>query len=89
MPNLSRTRWWDRQLEFEYPDCRLPYLDREKVQVQRGRMVFDMVYCADCGAPKALAPVEATTFAFFVCNECVAKKGPPAGCVEVEGPKVE
>jgi len=86
MPNLSNTRLWDRQLEFGFPDCRLSYLEREKAQVIRGRMIFDMVYCASCGEPKCLAPMEATTFAFFVCDLCVARAGPPPGCEEVAGP---
>ena len=85
MSNLSNTRLWDPQLEFAFPDCRLPYLEREKAQVTRGRMVFDMVYCANCGEAKCLAPVAATTFAFFVCDTCVGRDGPPPGCVEVAG----
>lgn len=82
--DLSKTRMWDRQLELGFPDCRLPYLEREKAQIKRGQIVFDTVYCVSCHEPKCAAPVEATTFAFFICNECVEEKGPPPECVEVK-----
>lgn len=84
MPDLTRSRHWDPELEGNLPDCRVSYLNREKNQVQRGRVVFDMVYCAYCHQPKMLAPVSGTAYAFFLCNECVEEHGPPAGCVEVK-----
>lgn len=87
MPDLSLTRWWDHQLEDDYPDCRLPYQQRMDNRIVRGRLAYDVVYCADCGKPQGLAPVEATTFVFYVCQVCVDGKGPPPGCHEVEMPE--
>ena len=43
----------------------------------RGR-AFVPVYCANCGCNQGLVGEEHTTFAFMLCDSCVAKHGPPA-----------
>lgn len=87
MPDLAESQFWDRQLEDGLPDCRLPYGKRIDSQITRGRMAFDIVYCANCHRPQGLAPVSGTSFVFFICDPCVGRQGPPEGVHEVSMPE--
>src|SRR5258708_32642837 len=81
--DLRNSRWWDKEIETGLPDCRVSYTNRDKQRVIRGRMVWEMVYCASCSKLHGLATVE-TPHIFFVCDACVTKQGPPPGCKEVK-----
>jgi hypothetical protein len=76
---------WDRQLEYDghthLPDCRLRNSDD---RVQRGRMWWDKVYCANCGRLYGLVTSDWTPHVFAVCNECVSIMGEPPGAQRVE-----
>lgn len=37
------------------------------------------VFCANCGTPYGWVPKDNTTFAFWLCDECFKKHGPPPG----------
>jgi len=50
--------------------------------VQNGE-TFVRIFCANCGADGGGVPEEHTTFAFYLCNDCVDKHGPPAGLMAV------
>lgn len=84
---------WDRQLEDaegqRLPDCRLTGARREITSIFRGRMQMDLVFCADCGKHSGFVTSSWTPHVFFVCNDCVARKGPPPGCVEAPAELVE
>jgi hypothetical protein len=72
---------WNKELEEGLPDCRLH--NRERNRVLRGRMWFDMVYCANCGHEGGLVTSDWTPHVFFICNECAEKCGPPPGVTQV------
>jgi hypothetical protein len=83
MVDLRNSRWWDRQLEMGLPDCRLSGTNRERTTFQLGRMTFEQVYCANCGAPGGGVTAEWSTHVFYVCDTCARALGPPPGLVEV------
>lgn len=83
MPDLRQSHWWDKELETDLPDCRVSYAQRERKIVHRGRMAFEMVYCANCGKESGLVTAEWTAHVFFVCDDCVLRQGTPPGCSEV------
>ena len=57
---------WDRSLEQGLPDCRL----RGKPTVVRARMLWERVFCANCGANGGLVTAEWAAHVFYVCSEC-------------------
>jgi hypothetical protein len=79
-----RNHNWDIQLESGLPDCRVKPFEREKSQVQIGRMMWDLVYCAQCFKPQA-AVTPNVPHVFFICDLCVRFNGPPPDCIEVKG----
>ncbi len=84
MSDLRLSRFWDRQLEGGLPDCRVRRSDRERAIVNRGRMAFEKVYCANCHKEAGLVTAEWTAHVFFICDDCARTGGPP-GCIEVTG----
>ena len=73
--DLQRSRLWDRQIEGDLPDCRLKYENRQDDVVVRGRIVFERVYCANCGNPGGAVTAGHTTFAFYLCDGCAEMLG--------------
>lgn len=73
---------WEKQLEKGFPDCRLRPFDREKKMFRVGRMMWDIVYCAQCHEPYGACPPN-VPHVFFICDRCVLEKGPPPDCVQV------
>ena len=43
-------------------------------------------FCANCGADEGLVTEDMSPHVFSICDECVAKHGPPAGCTELQPP---
>ena len=76
---------WDKQLEFDgrehLPDCR----SRDTAdRVQRGRIWWDKVYCANCGKLEGLVTSDWTPHVFAVCADCVGVLGEPPGGVKID-----
>ena len=86
--NLNLSRLWDRQLQGDLPDCRLRYQDRQDDIVMRGQMPWSRVYCGNCSAAGGLVTEATVAFAFYLCNVCAARNGPPPGCHEVDVPSI-
>ena len=59
------------------PDSRLQRSDRG--QVSRGGVWWEPIFCASCGTPGGLVPVENMTFAFYICTPCHERHGEVAG----------
>lgn len=53
---------------------------KEDKQVTHDHMLGNVVplYCANCHAQGGFVPVDGPPFAFWLCNDCVAKHGLPA-----------
>lgn len=83
MPDLRNSRYWDKQLEGGLPECRLSLSNRERSLVHRARMVWETVYCANCGEPDGLVTAEWSAHVFCLCNKCFAKFGVIEGTVQV------
>lgn len=73
---------WDRQLEDSLPDCRLR--NREKRTMVRGRMVWEAVYCANCGEQDGWVTADWSPHVFCLCNNCADKMSPPAGMIKLD-----
>ncbi len=73
---------WDRQLEDGLPDSRT----RIRKLVQRARMWFEPVYCANCGEAKGLVTPEFTPHIHYVCDACHLKLNGLAPPGMIEGP---
>jgi hypothetical protein len=85
---LRDSRNWDRALEQELPDCRL----RAKPTIVRARMLWERVFCANCGTDGGLVTAEWSPHVFYVCNDCVAHAPldlPQADEMAVRGIKVQ
>ena len=82
--NLRDSIYWDRQFEEGLPDSRLSSTNRERTSVVHGRMVWERIFCADCGEPAGLVTAEWTPHIFWLCNECALKKKPTL--IEVPAP---
>jgi len=64
------------------PDARLDLWGRRKrTEVVLLEQLYERVFCVNCG--KAAGAVTKGSPIFFLCDECVEKWGPPAGCIEV------
>ena len=77
---------WDKELEFGLPDCRLANsVQRERKTVVRGRMVFEVAFCANCGEPDGLVTADWAVHVFCLCNKCAEhmRKNPLPGIVEI------
>lgn len=83
MPDLRNSRFWDKQLEGGLPDCRLSPTMRERSIVMRGRMAWETIFCANCGAAWGLVTAEWSAHVFCICDPCFEKLGPPPGSVQV------
>lgn len=81
---------WCKELEKSIvtghvlPDCRVKPIEREHNRVQIGRMMWDKVFCADCGTVYGASPPN-SPFVFYVCDLCVRKKGSPPGAIQTSG----
>jgi hypothetical protein len=82
--DLRNSRLWDRQLEVDLPDSRLSSFKREQTLVRLGRLEYERVFCANCGAPGGGVTPEWSPHVFYVCDDCAHRLGPPAGCIEVK-----
>ena len=83
MTALRDSRHWDRQLEDGLPDSRLSGMAREHKTVRVGRMLWEKVFCSNCGCDGGAVTPEFAAHVFYVCDDCNNRLGPPAGCVEV------
>ena len=75
---------WDRQLEDWLPDSRLSGTDRERTAIQLGRLKFERIFCASCGANGGGVLADWSPHVFYVCQECADKLGPPPGMAQIE-----
>jgi hypothetical protein len=82
MPDWRLSRYWDREIESDLPDCRVRYSDRE--QVVHRRLPMEFVYCANCGVKAGMATTW-TPHVFFICDACFSKAGgqDPAGTIRI------
>jgi hypothetical protein len=81
--NLRDGKYWDKQLEKDLPDCRLSHGTRSRKLVQRGRMTFEVAYCANCGKEDGLITADWSAHVFLICNDCVTIMGVPPGVAQV------
>lgn len=65
------------------PDARLGLWARAKrtAVVLGGSLVYERVFCVNCGVPQGAVPAGCPVF--FLCDDCVGQWGPPPGCLEV------
>ena len=61
---------WDRQLERGLPDSRLAGTGRDRKTVVRARMLWEVVFCANCGAEGGLVTAEWAAHVFYLCDDC-------------------
>lgn len=88
--NDPRNGSWEREFEStpdsgRLPDCRLKFLDRDNDLVRIGGIVYERVYCADCGEPK-MGVTPGVPHVFFLCDDCYYVKRcgvPPPGAVQI------
>ena len=78
LPESRNSRFWDKQLEDGLPDSRL----RAKPTIVRGRMLWEKVYCANCGCDGGLVTAEWSPHVFYQCQQCADKLGAPPGLKE-------
>jgi hypothetical protein len=65
------------------PDARLDlWARRKRTECVYLGMVYEQVFCVNCGRAGGGVPKGATVF--FLCDACVAKHGPPPGAIEVK-----
>lgn len=81
--SLRDSRYWDRELERGYPDSRLAGSARDNKTVVYARMLWERVFCANCGCDGGIVTAGWSAFVFYVCEPCAMKLGPPPGCVEI------
>lgn len=74
---------WDRQLEGGLPDSRLAGTARERTTVVWARMLWERVFCANCGADGGIVTADWSPHVFYICDGCAQELGPPPGMVEV------
>lgn len=74
---------WDKELEFGLPDSRLSGHSRVRKQRRVGRITYEQIFCASCGANGGYVTAEWSPHVFYVCDSCVAKQGPPPGAIEL------
>lgn len=65
------------------PDSRLTTIVTPKGMVQGPYGMWVPIFCANCGADGGLVPEDNCNFAFYLCNDCYAKHGVPAGLMAV------
>jgi hypothetical protein len=85
--NLLREGDWNKELEGGLPDSRLRdpsknlvyregrFQDPDTKIVYRGRIAYEVAYCANCGKPEGLVTAEWAPHAFALCKECADKFG--------------
>lgn len=78
------SRFWNREFEQGLPDSRLSRGRRDTTLRIRG-VLYERVFCADCGTPSGAVTAEMLPHVFFLCDAC-ALKGVPATAVEVPAP---
>lgn len=86
MVALRDSRWWDRQLEEGLPDCRLSGTARDNDTVVHAGMLWERVYCANCGHNGRLVTADFAAHIFYICEPCFAQLGPPPGAIEAGEP---
>lgn len=69
MVELRNSRNWDRELEQGLPDSRL----RAKPTIVRARMLWERVFCANCGHDGGLITADYSAHVFYVCDKCWEK----------------
>lgn len=59
------------------PDSRT----REAKTIWRGAVPYEQMFCANCAhkGPLVISPPDDRRFAFYVCQNCAEKHGPPDG----------
>lgn len=67
------------------PDSRLQQVKTGGILVRMpwGTCNCEPIFCANCGRPGGYVPVENMTFAFYLCDNCFERWGPPAGVMMV------
>jgi len=69
--NLRDSLYWNKEFEMGLPDCRLA----GKPTIVRARMLWEQVFCANCGCDGGLVTAEWTPHVFYLCDAC-ASLGP-------------
>lgn len=87
MPSLDpRDHNWDRELEKDgnvfLPDCRVRPIERDQHRFKLGSLVFDQVYCAECGKPWG-GVTPNSPHVFYLCDDCARGYKPPAGVAKL------
>ena len=98
--NLLRQGDWNKELEGGLPDSRLRdpsnnvvyrmgrIEDPDTKTVYRGRIAYEIAYCASCSKPEGLVTAEWAPHVFALCKECADKYG-YLGIVEIPKEVVE
>ena len=73
---------WEKALEGGLPDCRLTGSARDRKTKRWASMLWEKVFCANCGCDGGYVTAEWSPHVFFICDSCVGVMGAPAGCVE-------
>ncbi len=81
--SLLRDGSWEKELEGGLPDCRLTGSARDRKTISYARMLWEKVFCANCGCNGGYVTADWSPHVFYICDACVGKMGAPAGCVEV------
>jgi hypothetical protein len=71
-----RNHSWEKSFEGDLPDCRVSPFERESHRVAIGRMLWDIVFCAQCHKPQGASP-PSCPHVFFICDSCVTNHPPP------------
>jgi hypothetical protein len=67
---------WNREFEEGLPDCRLTGHRRRATTVAYGPLLWERVYCGNCGKPGGLVTATELPHVFYVCDACVGVYGP-------------
>lgn len=80
---------WDRENEGGLPDSRLRGPRRRNTTVVRAKMLWERVFCADCGHEGGLITADWSPHVFYLCDDCFHTKGVIPGTVEAKPEVIE
>lgn len=82
--SLRNSKLWDRQLEGGLPDSRLSGTARENNTVVYAHMLWERVFCANCGKDGGLITADWSPHVFYVCDDCDKHCGSVPGLIKVD-----
>lgn len=81
-----------RSAAKDLPDARTKETNHNPTRAEKMHWLLgwmEPIFCSNCGRPKGMISRDWAKYVFALCDDCVAKHGPPPGVQQIPDEVVE